>query len=128
MDRKLLVIDNHRDVADAISSVAGSLDFEVLVVDDSRRAVGIFVDFAPDLVILDVVMRGVDGVDVLNGLIASGLRALIVLSASPGIGEAYLRIAQGVARFNGFGPLPVLQKPPDMARLREVLAQVPPTA
>ena len=93
MDRKLLVIDNHRDVADAISSVAGSLDFEVLVVDDSRRAVGIFVDFAPDLVILDVVMRGVDGVDVLNGLIASGLRALIVLSASPGIGEAYLRIA-----------------------------------
>ena len=28
MDRKLLVIDNHRDVADAISSVAGSLDFE----------------------------------------------------------------------------------------------------
>ena len=128
MSRKLLVIDNHRDVADLVADVARPLDYEVRIVADSRQAAREFISFAPDLVILDVVMQGVDGIDVLSSLIVSGLRALIVLTASVGVGEAYLRIAQGVARFNGLEPLPVLSKPLDAARLRDVLAHIPPPA
>jgi len=128
MSKKLLVIENHRDVADAIGDIAGALDIIVRIVDDSRQAVATFLSFEPDLVILDMVMKDVDGIDVLNGLITSGRDALIVLAASLGIGEAYARIAQGVARFHGLGPLPVLRKPFDAAQLRELLAQVPPLA
>ncbi|HUN39401.1 MAG TPA: response regulator [Acetobacteraceae bacterium] len=124
MSKKLLLVDNHRDVAGAIDAIIQPLDIIVRVVDDSRKAVATFLSFAPDFVILDMVMKDIDGIDVLSKLIATGRDALIILAASPGIGEAYVRIAQGVARFNGLGPLQVLHKPFDEAQLRALLAQV----
>ncbi|HEY1932211.1 MAG TPA: response regulator [Acetobacteraceae bacterium] len=127
MSRKLLVIDDQIEICKAISHTAQRHGFEVQVVDDSESAIAVFLAFAPDVVILDLVMPGRDGIQVLHDLLTSGVPAHIVLTTASGIGDAYVRIAAGVASFHGLAPLPLLRKPFRRADLIEVLNQVPET-
>jgi len=82
---------------------------EVLSVLDPIEAVDAFIDFRPDMVLLDMVMPEKDGIDVLDEILLSGVPTTVVLLSN--LSDAYLRIAQGVARFHGAPELPVLRKP-----------------
>ena len=100
--------------------------FAVQLVDAPLQAFDRFLAFQPDLVILDMVMPDIAATEVLRSLLDSGVPTRIVLTTSPGIGEAYLALAEGVARFHGVAPQ-VLFKPFRIAELIEVLdAEVPP--
>lgn len=111
MASKLLVIDDQTATCRNIERVARMHGFTVQTVTDSRIAADAFLEFGPDLVILDLIMPGLDGVAVLDALLRSGIPARIVLTTGGGVGDAYTRIADGTARFHGLGPLDVLHKP-----------------
>ncbi|HEX5325928.1 MAG TPA: response regulator [Acetobacteraceae bacterium] len=108
MGKRLLVIDDEPGVANVIALVAGGLGFVVRVVNCPIRAIDAFIDFRPDLVILDMIMPEKDGIDVLNELLLTGLGCRIVLTS--GLSEAYLRLAEGIARFHA-SEVAVLRKP-----------------
>lgn len=127
MPRKLLVIDDRSETAQAISLEAQRAGFEVRVVQDPRAAVTAFVSFLPDVVMLELIMPGMDGIEVLRGLLTSGIPAHIVLTASSGIGDAYVRLADGVARFHGVEAPEVLRRPFQQADLLRLLrGRLPP--
>jgi two-component system, OmpR family, response regulator MtrA len=59
---KILVVDDDEAVATAVGDLLREEGHDVQAVTDSRRAVGTFEAFQPDLVILDVLMPSVDGI------------------------------------------------------------------
>ena len=103
----------------------GTGGFAVTCVTNSREAVAVFLESPTDLVILEMIMPGVDGTKVLRGILASGIAARFVLMTADGIGDAYLGIAQGMARYHGLATLPVLSKPFRPPELIGLLRQVP---
>jgi CheY-like chemotaxis protein len=110
MTSKLLVIDDEEWIAKVIKRVADSLGLETMLVTDSRKANDTFFEFQPDLVILDLHMPGVDGVDVLNDLIAASKTTRIILTSGGG-GEDSREVADAVAKLHGAEQVTCLQKP-----------------
>jgi two-component system, chemotaxis family, CheB/CheR fusion protein len=62
--QKVLVVDDNRDAADSLGMMLGVLGADVQVAYDGRAALQISETFAPDLVLLDIGMPGMDGFEV----------------------------------------------------------------
>jgi two-component system response regulator MtrA len=109
MNKKLLIIDDQKGVAKVVGLIATTLGYETRVLTSPIRAVDVFLDFHPDVVILDMIMPEKDGIDVLNEILLTGFQPRIVLTS--GFSEGYLRLAEGVARFHANDDVAVLRKP-----------------
>lgn len=60
-----LIIDDNRQTADALQQMLGVLDVEARVAYGSSPAMDILRMFTPNLILLDINMPGVDGLEVL---------------------------------------------------------------
>lgn len=120
MPQKLLVIDDDAGIAKVIGMTAKQLGLEFQTVHSPREAIERFTAYRPDIVILDLIMPEKDGIDVLHEILASGIPSKIILSS--GYGDAYLRLAQGVAHFHDAGQLAVLPKPFRRRELMDLLS------
>jgi two-component system response regulator MtrA len=109
MRGKLLVIDDQASITKVVDLVASKIGLEVKTVNDPLRALDAYIDFQPDIVILDMIMPEKDGVDVLNEMLLTGIKTRIILTS--GFSESYLRLAEGVARFHDNDRIFVLKKP-----------------
>lgn len=107
--QKLLVIDDEAGIAEVIGFAAQQLGLQCETVQDPSGAAGLFIDYHPDIVILDLIMPGKDGVAVLHEILATGIPTKIVLTS--GFGDTYMRLAQGVAKFHSADPPVTLKKP-----------------
>jgi two-component system response regulator MtrA len=107
--KKLLVIDDEVGICTVIARVATTLGLGTRVVCEPSDAVQAFIDFAPDLVLLDMIMPGKDGVDLLHEMLLTGVPAKFILMS--GYGETFMRLAQGVAVFHGTESPATLSKP-----------------
>ncbi|MGA3399072.1 MAG: response regulator [Acetobacteraceae bacterium] len=119
MAKKLLIVDDQPGIAKTIASIARRLGLEFRAVHDPRLAVAEFIEYQPDIVILDMIMPELDGIDVLNEIALTGQPAKIVLTS--GYGNAYLALAAGVARFHGIETPPMLRKPFRSSELEALL-------
>jgi len=61
MKRKILVVDDTRNVQLLISDFLGSQDFEVLLASDGVEALDAYHAHSPDLILLDIMMPNMDG-------------------------------------------------------------------
>jgi DNA-binding NtrC family response regulator len=95
--KKLLVIDDEAGVCTVIRHVATSLGLNSRAIREPLDATKAFVDFAPDVVLLDMIMPGRDGVDLLHEMLPMGFPARLILMS--GYGETYMRLAQGLPHF-----------------------------
>ncbi len=62
--QKILVIDDDPDILDLLEYNLIKEGYQVNVVSDSRKALKSALDFAPDLIILDIMMPHYDGIEV----------------------------------------------------------------
>lgn len=62
--KKVLVVDDESDVADLVAYHLKSKGFAVETVNDPNRSIGIARSFVPDLVILDVMMPDLNGIQI----------------------------------------------------------------
>jgi CheY-like chemotaxis protein len=123
MGKKILIIDDQRGVAKVIGVIAAALGYESRVLTCSAQAIDLFLEFRPDVVILDMIMPEKDGIDVLNEILLTGLPARIIVTSGLSIG--YLRLAEGLARFHASHDIAVLRKP---FRQYELIALLQPAA
>ena len=119
--KKLLVVDDQKGVALVVSRIAEELGFESQVLTGSESAITVFMDFKPDVVMLDMIMPEKDGIDVLNEMLLSGARCRFVLTS--GLSNAYLRLGEQIARFHNGARVSVLRKPFRRAELLSALAE-----
>ena len=61
MTRKILVVDDTRNVQLMLTDFLSSQDFEVLTASDGREAIEMVRDSSPDLILLDIMMPNMDG-------------------------------------------------------------------
>ena len=119
MAKKVLVVDDVPSVTALVCKLADGLGFEARAVNQSKLAIDAFLDFKPDVVVLDMLMPEKDGIDLLHEILAVDPSVRLILIS--GFGADYLRLAADVARYHGATQVSVLAKPLRAPRLAELL-------
>lgn len=81
MTRKILVVDDTRNVQLLISDFLGSQDFEVLVASDGQEALDVIHNDSIDLVLLDIMMPNMDGYQFISHLRKESDLPVIMITA-----------------------------------------------
>jgi len=119
--RKLLIVDDDAGLSKVYARIGAGAGFEVHVVNDPLKATEAFLEFKPDVAIIDMIMPEKDGIDVLNEVLLTGEPARIIVTS--GYGDTMLRLAKSVAEFHASGRVSVLKKPIRRAELEKLLAE-----
>ena len=116
--RRILVVEDDRDTAESLKLVLEANGADVRVATSGPKALATFASFAPDAVLLDIGLPGMDGYEVVRRLRAEfpQQRALIVALTGWGRAEDIER-----ARDAGFDEH--LVKPVDIDALRRLLSR-----
>lgn len=64
----ILVAEDHLDSRDALKTLLEALGYEVVVANDGRQAVARALDLHPSLILMDVMMPDMDGLDATRAL------------------------------------------------------------
>src|SRR5256714_1957113 len=70
--RRVLVVDDEENVTHLVSSALRFDGFDTVTADNGQSALAAIAETEPDLVVLDVMMPGLDGLGVLQSLRAAG--------------------------------------------------------
>jgi two-component system OmpR family response regulator len=76
--RRVLVVDDEENVTHLVSSALRFDGFETMTADSGPAALAKIVEYDPDLVVLDVMMPGRDGLGVLQDLRAAGSQVPVI--------------------------------------------------
>ena len=64
--KKVLVVDDNEDIRNLISIILTGESYDVLAVESGTQALEIYTEFKPDLILLDIMMPGISGFEVLE--------------------------------------------------------------
>ena len=117
MRRRLLVVDDDSTIRDSLIGALSDASTEVLAVESAERALGVIGGNGADVVLTDVRMAGLGGVDLLRLLRERAPNVDVVLmTAFDDMTTVVAAMREGAAEF--------LVKPLDLHELRRVLARV----
>jgi DNA-binding NtrC family response regulator len=112
---KLLAIDDDPQTLSLITDALGDEGLEVLTAEDSETGLEMFLRLRPRIVLLDLFMPGVSGMDLLKRIVSADPGAnVIVISGHYSAESAMEAIQQGACDY--------LTKPLDLQRLRHRIA------
>ena len=77
----ILVVDDEKTVTEVVGMYLERAGYDVIVADDGETALNMLEEQAPDLVVLDLMLPGVDGLEITRWLRARGDLPIIMLSA-----------------------------------------------
>jgi signal transduction histidine kinase/ActR/RegA family two-component response regulator len=98
--RKVLVVEDNPDVAETLAEFLRTLGHEVRVAPDGPAALGAVDEGAPDVVLLDIGLPGIDGYEVARRLRASAGGDRLFLVGLTGYGQAEDRARSSAAGFD----------------------------
>ncbi len=81
MTRKILVVDDTRNVQVLLSDFLGGQDFQVVAASDGREALEKFQNENPDLILLDIMMPNMDGYQFISQLRRTSSVPVIMITA-----------------------------------------------
>jgi len=112
---KVLIVDDEPDVRQLLYDFLTGRDYEVLLASDGLDAIGMVERMKPDLVLLDVVMPGMNGVETLRRIaeIDPPLRVIMVTANS------YIGLT---SRLLAMGAVDYIPKPFDLDYLEQAVS------
>jgi CheY-like chemotaxis protein len=114
---RVLVVDDEIDTAETLAEVLATLGHQARTVPDGEHAVAAAIDFAPDVVLLDLGLPGMDGYEVARRLRAEPRTQSVRIIAVTGYGQDVDRKNTERAGFDQH-----VVKPIKMATLEKLLA------
>ncbi|MEX0965506.1 MAG: response regulator [Pseudohongiellaceae bacterium] len=130
--RKLLIVDDNKDITDIIEEVARVAGYEVMSVNDFKEVKTAYREFLPDLIFLDLDLgldgdmdmseKGYDGLAVFNFLSAIESRAMIVLIS--GMDEEKIRTTKSIGKEMNLNVVGSFSKPFSIERIDKLLLQL----
>ena len=118
--RRLLVCDDEPDIRTFIRDVAEGMGYAVEEVADARDCAARAAATLPDVIVLDIVMPEVDGIEIIQRLADVRFAGRVLLIS--GFNPSYARAASVLARSKGIVDIRMLTKPLPLAELRAALA------
>ncbi len=122
--QKILIVDDDNNIAELISLYLTKECFACEIVNDGEEALKAFVSFAPDLILLDLMLPGMDGYEVCREIRHKSNVPIIMLSAKGEIFDKVLGLEMGADDY--------MIKPFDskelVARVKAVLRRFQPAA
>jgi DNA-binding response OmpR family regulator len=119
MPKRLLSIDDDEEILDIIRQAAAGFGFEVDVVSSAGQFMKTFVQRKPDVITLDIIMPGMDGIELIRWLgdVGCTSRVILVSGASLAYAKMATRLGEDGSRLN----MTSLRKPFRLAELRTAL-------
>ena len=105
----LLIVDADAGLATVMALIARDAGWQVRVEHAGETAVTAFLRHPADAIAVEMVLPGMDGIDVIHAILSAGHAPDII--ALSGLSPAYLRLAEGLARFHGLDGIATLAKP-----------------
>ena len=93
--QKILIVDDDNNIAELISLYLTKECFECRIVNDGEAALRAFLDFAPDLILLDLMLPGMDGYQVCRTIRQTSQTPIIMLSAKGEVFDKVLGLELG---------------------------------
>ena len=118
--RRVLVVDDNVDAAQSLAMLLQALGHDVRMAYDGPGAVEAALDFRPDMVLLDIGLPGLSGIEVARRIRQLAALKNIVLVAMTGYGQDTDRQRSLEAGFDHH-----LVKPADFDQVQKILASVP---
>jgi FixJ family two-component response regulator len=113
---KVLVIDDEKSILDSLSSILEDEGFTVLKAMDGKEGLAIFEEEKPDIVLLDVWMPELDGIQVLKRIKKKDKNAIVIVISGHGtISTAVEAVKVGAYDF--------LEKPLSIEKVLEVVSR-----
>jgi len=93
---KILIIDDEQDFVTVLSSRLNANNYQVLTAHDGLQGLGFVATECPDLIILDIVMPGMSGFEVLQKIRSDPktLRTPVLILSAKGDTESLIRAEQ----------------------------------
>lgn len=115
--KKILVIDDDREIVDALGSFLTEEGFSVRTAGDGEEGLTVFQDFRPDVVLTDILMPKREGIETILELKRRSPELRIIAMSGGGIINAstYLEVASRM------GASAVLKKPFNLDELLKIL-------
>ncbi|WP_169566047.1 response regulator [Sneathiella limimaris] len=119
-EKRALIIDDEKLFADFVRQVAEGMDYEVRVTDQAEAFKSIYKEFDPTVIILDMVMPGVEGIELVNWLAEEGCSSRIMVVT--GYNPNYVDFAKTIGSARGLVEVQSYTKPISLADLRQALS------
>ena len=119
--RRILIVDDNTDSAKTLATLQRRRGHETCTAFTGPAAIAAAATFLPDVILLDIGLPGMDGLEVARRLRALPAHQNAFLIAMSGYGRAEDQIEAKAAGFNKY-----LVKPVNLAQLREWLCLLPP--
>ena len=116
---KLLILDDARSICFLIQSVAEGMGNDVIAINEPDVFESTYLEYNPDLIILDLQMPGMGGEEVLHILSKHHSKSAIVIAS--GLRKEIIDNAVKLGQSEGLNMVGVLSKPIDMDDLNDVL-------
>lgn len=120
---RLLVVDDEPDFAAFVRRVAESQGLEVRVTLSARDFKAVYPGFDPTVIVMDIVMPELDGIELMQWLVQNRCAARIIIMS--GYSPEYAKAAELIAQVRGALSVVSLQKPVPLATLEAALAGRP---
>lgn len=117
---RLLVIDDDANFAALVQTVAEERGFSVTVTDNGESFKSAFMAGPPNVIVLDIVMPEIDGIELMKWLAERGCEARVVIVS--GYDPSYARAAKAIAESQAGMTIQTLEKPVKLADLRAAIS------
>ena len=95
MANKILICDDDQIITDSLSEYLSAMDYEILAVNDGNEAIKHFLSYNPDLVLLDIMMPRLNGLDVIKIIREKSQIPIIFLTAKVTLDDKILGFELG---------------------------------
>ena len=118
--KRLIVVDDETGFCEYVANVAADLGYEVRMCNNSRELEKTYDEFDPAVIMLDMVMPDVDGIEIIKWLVAKQCSAKLIVTT--GYNPQYAKMASLFGTTKGIQSVTTLGKPVRLADLRAALA------
>jgi len=94
-DTRILVIDDEQEIAELIKDYLEEEQYRVIISGDGKEAIEMFRTHHPDLVVLDIMLPGLDGMEVCRVIRSESNVPIIMLSAKKSDTDKILSLGLG---------------------------------
>ncbi|MDX2028842.1 MAG: EAL domain-containing response regulator [Alphaproteobacteria bacterium] len=119
---RMLVIDDEKDICDLIAELGGRHGLQVETTNNPENVRATLTGFKPDFIMLDLMMPGTDGVELLRLLAETAKNAKLCLIS--GSDARVLNSARRLGSAHGLEVVAALEKPLDMSVLTNLFDRI----